>query len=89
LRIFTDVATVSPGYRPVMDYAHFTTAFFAARHVRLRVIAMSFTALGRLASWARQARSKPPVFDRMTDEIERAMAGERPDSPFHRYRYRG
>jgi hypothetical protein len=29
-----------------------------------------------------------PQIERLTDEVERALAGERPGSPYHRYRFR-
>ena len=60
-------------YRRGMDYVHMATAVRAAQH---------------LLQWIRAAGTRPLQLDRMTDETERALVGERPDSPFHRYRYR-
>jgi hypothetical protein len=46
------------------------------------------TTLRQLAHWVRYAGTGELVIDKMTDELERALAGERPHLPIHRYRSR-
>ena len=45
-------------------------------------------AVRQLAHWVRYAGTGELVIDKMTDELERALAGERPHLPIHRYRSR-
>ena len=71
-----------------MEYAHFATAVHAARHFRLRLSCLVQATARRFDHWVRFAGAEQPSMDRMTDEIERALAGERPGSPYHRHRYR-
>jgi hypothetical protein len=46
------------------------------------------TLLRRFAHWVRYAGTGELVIDKMTDELERGLAGERPNLPVHRYRSR-
>lgn len=47
---------------------------------------MILTIVCRLARWLRYAGSAEPKIDHFTDDVERALAGERPNSPYHRHR---
>lgn len=41
--------------------------------------------LARLARWVREAGTEEPRIDKLTDEVERAIAGERTEGPWRRY----
>jgi hypothetical protein len=49
---------------------------------------MISTMLRRVAYWLRYAGTDEFILHKLTDEVERALAGERPRSPIHRYRER-
>jgi len=44
--------------------------------------------LRRFVHWVRYGSHGELVIDKMTDELERALAGERPNLPIHRNRYK-